>query len=73
MPSKTIERLTERVDGFRKRLAEAGDSMDAGRRRELRKRLRRAQRRRTLLVKAQPEAPAAEAPAAEGGEAGAES
>jgi hypothetical protein len=67
MPVRTVEQLKGRESAIKKKLAEKGESMDAGRKRRAKKQLRRTQRRRRKMVAAA----AARAPkAAEGAGAG---
>ena len=73
MPIMNVDRVQKRVAALKKKLAEKGDSLDAGIRRSMKKRLRRAQRKgRRLATEAARLAPkpkaaadSAEAPAAE--------
>ncbi len=50
MPAQTIERIQKREAGISKALADAGEGMDATKRRDKRKSLKRAQRKRRKMV-----------------------
>jgi Mrp family chromosome partitioning ATPase len=52
MPPKTASQLKEKAERLRKTLREKGASMSEERARHLRKKVRRAQRRRRVLVAA---------------------
>lgn len=49
MPHKTADALRERTARLKKKLAEKGASLDAGKARAARKKIRRLQRRRRIL------------------------
>ena len=53
MPPLTLDRVAARVARLKKNVAERAAKLDAAKRRRLVKRLKRAQRRRRLMQKAQ--------------------